>query len=199
MQRVAGPRRPATVGAGTAALRRGRGRSSGGGGGGGLTLLVVLGVVLLAQAAPHRLLAALGLGAHAVARMGQIALPPLLVVEEAVALGAVRPLAPLDAARLALATLRAARPALVLVPALLLRFGLSHGAGSIAEPAPGWKPPSDLRIGDAGRAGRVGRGRGGRGALHRLALRVRRGDGLQAHALGQGLAAAEDAQPHPVA
>src|SRR5262249_21965935 len=73
-----------------------------------------LGRVLLAQAMAHGLLAALGLAARPVAAVGQLALPPLLEVEVAVALGAVRSLAAFDAAGVLRAALRLAGPALLL-------------------------------------------------------------------------------------
>src|SRR4029078_1989598 len=88
-----------------------------------------LGLVLLAQAVAHDLLPALRLAAGPVAAVGQLALPPLLEVEVAVALRAVGPLAALDGARVLRAALRLAGPALLLGSARLAGSGLLLGSG----------------------------------------------------------------------
>src|SRR5215470_1992623 len=86
-----------------------------------------LGLVLLAQAVTHGLLPALGLAAGPVAAVGQLALPPLLEVEVAVALRAVRSLAALDGARVLRAALRLTGPALLLLGGrLFLGSGCWH-------------------------------------------------------------------------
>src|SRR5262249_58461043 len=85
-----------------------------------------LGEVLLAESVRDGLLPALRLAAGPVAAVGELALPPLLEVEVAVALGAVGPLAALDAAGVVRAALRGAGPALLRrgLRGLLLRGGL---------------------------------------------------------------------------
>src|SRR5262249_61028975 len=72
--------------------------------------LVSLVVVLVAKAVAHRLGAALRLGAGPVSRVRQLAVAPFFVVEEAISLGAVWPLAIRNGASLLAAALRLSRP-----------------------------------------------------------------------------------------